>query len=132
MAAGVACAAALGACAPAAAQQPPAGRPGIRHEGDFVSACRYTHSAPDDPIVHPGQPGASHSHDFFANTSTGAGSTLGSLQAAPSLCRREGDTAAYWVPTLSDGAKVVHPTRVLAYYLVAGRDPTSIHPSRPV
>ena len=96
--------------------------------GNFVSACRYSHSAPDDPIVHPGQPGASHAHDFFANTTTDAASTLESLQAGSTLCNRPGDKAAYWVPTLSDGGVVVQPTRILAYYLVAGRDPKSIKP----
>ena len=96
--------------------------------GNFVSACRYSHSAPDDPIVHPAAPGTSHSHDFFGNTSTDAFSTTESLQAAPDVCRREGDKAAYWVPTLSDGGQIVKPTNVLAYYLVAGRDPASIQP----
>ena len=99
-----------------------------RPAGNFVSNCRYSHTAPDDPIVHPANPGGSHSHDFFGNTSTDAFSSLESLQAAPDLCRRDGDRAAYWVPTLSDGGQVVKPVNVAAYYLVAGRDPASIQP----
>ncbi len=114
------------------ASTPAFGRPngagGAARTGNFVSACPYSHSAPDDPIVFPGQPGASHAHDFFANITTDAGSTLESLQAGRTLCNRPGDEAAYWVPTLSDGGEVVRPTRVLAYYLVAGRDATSIEP----
>jgi len=107
----------------------PAGRPaGPRPAGNFVSTCRYSHTAPDDPIVHPASPGAAHSHDFFGNTSTDAFSTVESLQAAPDLCRRDGDSAAYWVPTLSDAGRVVEPTTVAAYYLVANRDPASIEP----
>ncbi|MEA2900671.1 MAG: hypothetical protein QOH36_558 [Actinomycetota bacterium] len=117
--------AALAAGATSAVAKP---RPAPRPAGNFVSVCRYSHSAPDDPIVHPASPGASHSHDFFGNTSTDAFSTTESLRAAPDLCRREGDHAAYWVPTLSDAGQPVKPTNVLAYYLVAGRDPASIQP----
>lgn len=122
----VAMAGAVSVAGPATAGPKP--RPAPRPEGNFVSSCRYSHTAPDDPIVHPGSPGASHSHDFFGNTSTDAFSSLRSLQAAPELCRRHGDSAAYWVPTLSDAGRVVKPVNVLAYYLVAGRDPASIQP----
>ena len=73
-------------------------RPAPRPAGNFVSVCRYSHSAPDDPIVHPASPGTSHRHDFFGNTSTDAFSTTESLQAAPDLCRSDGDHAAYWCP----------------------------------
>jgi len=103
-------------------------RPAARPAGNFVSNCRYSHTAPDDPIVHPASPGAAHSHDFFGNTSTDAFSSLESLQAAPELCRRDGDAAAYWVPTLSDAGRVVKPVNVAAYYLVFGRAPASIQP----
>src|SRR5919201_4749448 len=34
--------------------------------------CGFSHDAPDDPIVHPGQPGASHLHSFIGNTTTDA------------------------------------------------------------
>jgi hypothetical protein len=105
---------------------PPASPP---HTGpQFVSVCRYTHSAGDDPIVKPGQPGASHEHDFLANASTNAFSTYDSLRAAPSACARGGDTAAYWVPSLQDGGRTVRPSHVRAYYLPAGKDPASIKP----
>jgi hypothetical protein len=121
--------AAVAAAGSTAAMSKPPPRPAAAHPtGNFVSGCRYSHSAPDDPIVHPASPGASHSHDFFGNTSTDAFSTTESLQAAPDLCRRDGDSAAYWVPTLSDGGKVVKPVTAQAYYLVANRDPASIEP----
>jgi hypothetical protein len=99
-----------------------------RPTGNFVSACAYSHSAPDDPIVHPGRPNATHRHDFFGSTSTDAFSTASSLSVAPSTCRREGDNAAYWTPSLIDGNQLVRPLRVVAYYQVAGRDPASIVP----
>ncbi|MGH2829410.1 MAG: DUF1996 domain-containing protein, partial [Actinomycetota bacterium] len=88
---------------------------------NFVSACRFSHRAPDDPIVFPGQPGASHSHDFFANTTTDANSTLVSLLAGDTTCNRSEDTAAYWVPTLSRDGVAVRPIMVNAYYTPRGK-----------
>ena len=67
---------------------------------NFFSDCRFSHSAPDDPIVRPGLPGASHPHEFFGNTSTDARSSLQSLLAHGTTCMRKADTAAYWVPAL--------------------------------
>jgi hypothetical protein len=93
---------------------------------NFVSACRYSHSAPDDPIVFPGQPGASHLHDFFANTSTDAASTYESLQGSGTTCRIEDDTAAYWVPALYDSGRRVEPRKTLVYYRPGRKDEKTI------
>ena len=41
----------------------------------FVSRCTFSHRAPDDPIVYPAQPGASHDHTFLGNKTTNAFST---------------------------------------------------------
>ena len=41
---------------------------------EFVADCPLSHRLPDDPIVFPGLPGASHSHDFFGNHATDANS----------------------------------------------------------
>ena len=68
---------------------------------NFVSHCAFSHRAPDDPIVYPGRPGASHDHTFLGSTSTDANSTNASLRAAATTCKRRGETAAYWVPTLA-------------------------------
>ena len=95
---------------------------------NFVSTCLYSHSTPDDPIVHPGLAGASHLHDFFGNTTTSAGSTVESLLAGETTCRRRLDTAAYWTPALYDAGQVVKPRAVLAYYLTRGKDPVTIRP----
>ena len=70
---------------------------------NFVSSCTFSHRAPDDPIVFFGKPGASHDHSFVGNTETNASSTLESLLAGATTCQRPGDTAAYWMPTLSIG-----------------------------
>lgn len=117
----------LGPAAVVAADPQRANPPGPIHDGIFLSACRFSHTASDDPIVHPGEPGASHQHEFFGNTTTGANSTYESLLAGDTTCRVAGDTAAYWVPSLFvDGARIA-PIRVNAYYL-RGRGPGRVAP----
>jgi len=83
---------------------------------NFVSVCGFSHRAADDPIVFPGAPGRSHDHSFVGNRSTSAGSTLESLLAAGSTCRRAGDTAAYWMPTLLVDGRAVAPLGATIYY----------------
>ncbi len=84
---------------------------------NFVSGCRFSHRNNDDPIVFPGQPGKSHDHTFIGNNTTNAFSTLGSLIGASSSCRRAGDTAAYWVPTLISGSgTMILPRAASVYY----------------
>ena len=82
----------------------------------FSAVCPFSHRLADDPIVHPGQPGASHLHDFFGNTSTNAHSTPESMLDTPSTCRRDGDQSGYWTPTLYNGGTPVQPLRATAYY----------------
>lgn len=97
--------------------------------GQFVARCGYSHSAPDDPIVHPGHAGRSHRHDFFGATTTDARSTPASLRSSPTTCNKPADTAAYWAPTLLDGGVPVVPTTSAAYYRAApGVDPTTLQP----
>ncbi len=97
--------------------------------GQFVVKCTYSHSAPDDPIVHPGAPGRSHQHDFYGATTTDAASTAESLAAAPTTCDKSPDTAAYWQPTLFNHGVPITPTHINAYYRAApGVDPTTVVP----
>ena len=83
---------------------------------NFVSACTFSHGAPDDPIVFFGLPGASHHHSFVGNTGTNASSTLASLLASGTTCHRGGDTAAYWMPTLMVNGQPVAPSHAQIYY----------------
>jgi hypothetical protein len=83
---------------------------------NFVSGCGFSHRAPDDPIVFPRKPGFSHDHTFVGNQSTNAFSTLRTLRAATTTCRRAGDTAAYWAPTLIAGTRAVEPLGATIYY----------------
>jgi len=83
---------------------------------NFISVCRFSHRAPDDPIMYPGQPGVSHDHSFVGNTSTNASSTLASLRKAGTTCQRKADTAAYWMPTLFVSGTPVPPSQATIYY----------------
>jgi hypothetical protein len=95
----------------------------------FVVKCGYSHTAPDDPIVHTGMAGMSHSHDFFGNTTTDASSTVASLTDGPTTCNQRLDRAAYWAPTLFDQGVPVTPLGMVAYYRPApGVDPATLEP----
>jgi hypothetical protein len=94
---------------------------GPRHQARFVARCRYSHTLSDDPIVHPNDPGASHSHDFFGNTTTDAASTLRSLTHGGTTCLNRKDKSGYWVPSLTVDGQTVVPTVALIYYSNAGK-----------
>jgi Domain of unknown function (DUF1996) len=83
---------------------------------NFVSSCGFSHRRGDDPIVFPGRPGLSHDHTFVGNRSTNAFSTVRSLRAAGTTCRRAGETAAYWMPTLTLNGLAVEPRGATIYY----------------
>jgi hypothetical protein len=83
---------------------------------NFIENCRFSHQAPDDPIVFPGKPGASHQHTFVGNRTTNAFSSFGSLRSGVTTCTRQDDTAAYWVPTLYEGTTPIFPEAATIYY----------------
>jgi Domain of unknown function (DUF1996) len=93
--------------------------------GIFHTICGYSHSLADDPIVHPGQPGASHMHDFGGNTTTNAYSTLASLQKGTTNCfvhapDTMADRSGYWVPQLYFNGNPVSFDEQQAYYQSGG------------
>lgn len=72
-------------------------------DGVFITACNFSHRLSDDPIVFPGQPGASHSHDFIGNPTTNANSTYESMTAVTEpKCPFKPQTSGYWTATLLD------------------------------
>jgi hypothetical protein len=108
----------------------------------FVVKCPFSHQKQVDPIVNPGEPGtpeakAFHMHDFFGNTTTDSNSTLGSLRAGGTTCPTPetlppgedaplGDTAAYWIPTVSwtDSSGTTPPLQAnqeFFYYKLGGK-----------
>ena len=87
--------------------------------GQFRIACEFSHFGYDDPLVFPGQPGASHLHTFFGNTDTNAFSTPASiLNTGGATCNgQELNRTAYWVPALFDTAGNARiPERIVVYY----------------
>jgi hypothetical protein len=96
---------------------------------NFVNQCGFSHRAPDDPIVAPGQPGASHDHSFVGATTTSAFSTLASLLGSATTCTRPGHTAAYWMPTLLVDGQAVAPLGATIYYRRETLSPLSTFPS---
>lgn len=78
--------------------------------------CKASHTAPDDPIVFPGQAGKAHLHEFFGNTSTNASSTYASMIGKPTTCPFAGDTAGYWAPALYNSAHQRIPARRMTVY----------------
>jgi hypothetical protein len=105
--------------------------------GSFHADCGASHRASDDPIVFPGQPGASHSHDFVGATTTDASATNASIRRGATTCSRDdeavkwqpdgklraknphADRSGYWVPTLYDDGTPLQPT--MGAYYTAGR-----------
>jgi len=78
-----------------------AGSPG------WITICRWSHTVMDDPIVVPGRPGGSHSHEMNANTTTNANSTYESMLDGATTCGTVEDKAGYWIPTVyEDGVRV--------------------------
>ncbi|MEW9553519.1 DUF1996 domain-containing protein [Nonomuraea sp. NPDC050783] len=103
------------ALAPAA----PAGARVIR-VAEFLADCPFSHRLPDDPIVFPGLPGASHMHSFFGSRVTNAHTTLTDLQNGATNCNPAVDKSSYWVPTLYRDGAPVEPAIVTFYYLGEG------------
>lgn len=97
--------------------------------GEFVAFCDFSHRAPDDPIVLPGLPGGSHSHEFFGSVVTSAATQVTDLLNNDTTCDPIGDRSAYWVPTLYDGdGNAIAFENATFYYLVHVDDATSVQP----
>lgn len=86
--------------------------------GAFRFICTPGQLLRDDPIVYQYQPGKSHLHQFFGNTSANANSTYGSLRwKGDSTCNNALNRSAYWIPAMLNGkGKVVRPDYVSIYY----------------
>jgi hypothetical protein len=70
--------------------------------GAFRFLCAPSHISYDDPILHPGKPGANdHLHIFFGNTQANANSTYKTLRTSgDSTCRNMLNRSAYWQPAM--------------------------------
>ena len=86
--------------------------------GAFRFVCSTGHLAYNDPLVYPGQKGASHLHQFFGNLNADENSTYESLRASgESTCSNDLNRSAYWIPALLTGdGRVVQPQYIGVYY----------------
>jgi hypothetical protein len=95
----------------------PASTPG---QGSFRTTCSLATYRFDDPIVYPGQSGASHLHMFFGNTAITAMSTPTSIAGSGNSTCRGGslNRSAYWIPALFDTrtGEAVPPDEATVYY----------------
>ncbi len=104
---------------------------GPSSEGQFRAACEYSHFGADDPIIFPGQPGATHLHMFFGNTTTNAFTTQDELvDSGGSTCSGfELNRSAYWTPALLDGrGNAVVPDQIILYYKTKHPDTVTAMP----
>lgn len=88
--------------------------------GAFRTECTESHVSFDDPLVFPGQPGATHEHIFFGNPDVDAFTTVENLRmASTSTCQGGAlNLSAYWVPSIRDaqGERVEFNGPPLFYY----------------
>lgn len=80
---------------------------------NFIVGCLASHTNNDDPIVFPGQVGASHNHTFVGARTTNAFSTFSSLVSSQTTCGTQADHSGYWQPTWYP----VHPNKGLLVYM---------------
>ncbi|WFF03235.1 DUF1996 domain-containing protein [Micromonospora sp. WMMD964] len=104
---------------------------GVGNLPEFRADCQYSHRLPDDPIVAPGLPGASHMHSFVGNKAVDADTVAGDLtKFTATSCKPVQDHSAYWVPTLYDNAtgKPVETTGFRVYYRSLAKNSTGQMP----
>ncbi len=88
-------------------------------QGQFRISCAPAFWAPDDPILFPAQPGASHLHMFFGNTTVNAATNAEQLaNVGGSTCQAgELNRSSYWIPAMLDADEnIVVPEIITIYY----------------
>jgi hypothetical protein len=102
---------------------------------EFQTNCSVVKRAPDDPILFPNLPGASHDHTFVGNTTVNASTTLDSLVAAgpyATSCVNPDDLSAYWFPTVYKNNQAVLPIgKQVIYYKTGILDYRAVRPFPP-
>ncbi|GAA2542327.1 hypothetical protein GCM10010435_07450 [Winogradskya consettensis] len=110
---------------------PPTVPPGAVRVAEFLADCPASHRLPDDPIIFPNLPGASHMHSFFGSETTKASTTVTDLINANSNCNPSIDKSAYWIPTFYNNDVPVEPTTGVFYYLGEGVSDALIATTQP-
>jgi hypothetical protein len=99
--------------APPAQGKPPSQDPPTTNGADepsFVVNCDWSHRNTDDPIVHPGDEGMSHQHEFFGNTSTKADSTYLSMAGREPITEEPTSTTEPTTSTNEDTTSTTEAT----------------------
>lgn len=84
--------------------------------GAFRLICAPSHLNYDDPLLYPGQVGASHLHQWFGNSGGDAHSDYASLRTSGESTCGTLNRSAYWAPALIHDGKVVVPDYATVYY----------------
>ncbi len=98
------------------ARKPPAT---AKQNTEFNATCTYSHSGKNDPIVFPGQTGASHMHSFMGNKITKANTTAADLlKYTATTCVPKKDFSSYWLPRLISNktGHAIQPSQLIVYY----------------
>ncbi len=110
-------------------------RGGFNGLGEVRIICGTSHHDYVDPIVLPGQDGASHLHTFIGNVGVDANSTYESLRNEPGGSTCAGGSinkSSYWFPSLIDGRAnaALEPTLAFVYYKTGywGQDGRDVQP----
>jgi hypothetical protein len=100
---------------------------GPNETGIFTDRCAYSHSAADDPILAPNDPGRAMHHDFYGNTTTSASSTAATLVGRSTTCTTSADASAYWTPIVYQNGTALTPGPALIYWRKPARDNETVH-----
>ncbi len=96
----------------------------------FRTECDYSHLSYDDPIVAPGQAGATHLHMYFGNTEADAHTDYQTLMTTGEGTCNGGqlNRSAYWTPALlNQQGDVLVPSWISIYYKTLDHDGDYAH-----
>lgn len=101
--------------------------------GSFRTTCSLVKMDFVDPIVFPGQPGASHLHAFFGNTAINANTNSSTIASTGNSSCRGGilNRTAYWTPAMIDtrtGAAVMPDEATIYYKTGYNMKPSNVQP----
>lgn len=99
----------------------------------WQTKCQWITANYDDPILYPGQPGASHRHDHFGTKSDAYTTTSKLMNQNPDCTRgastnfgqEDADHSGYWAPAILYNGKPIDMSRadLDAYYTVGNNHP---------
>ena len=89
----------------------------------FRISCQVSHMSNDDPMIYPGQEGASHHHTFYGNTQVKFDTDLNQLSTTGNSTCDGGimNRSGYWHPTVIDtqtNSPVIPDQGAIFYYKV--------------